>query len=94
MNFHRCGIQRVSFCVQQPFFCKSEVNLFQHTCFGPAGKTHVDGVPVTEFFWEVAPRASVFATVNERVNHEAVVDFDIASLLGEEFFYFLVLVFC
>jgi len=41
-------------------------------------------------FWEAAPRASVFASVNERIKHEAVVDFDIASLLGEEFFYFLV----
>ena len=45
-------------------------------------------------FREVEPRASVFATVNERVEHEAVVNFDIASLLGEEFFYFPILVFC
>jgi hypothetical protein len=59
-------------------------NPFQHTIFGPAVDSEVDGMPGTEGFREGPPFTAVFTDTDKSVKEPAIIDLYISRLYGKQ----------
>ena len=59
----------------------------RHINLPPAGKPHIDDMPIAKLLGQVAPRILVFTSIHNRVQKYPVGYFYVPSLLGQGFFY-------
>ena len=85
MNLDNSAVKRkdLDFDGNEPLALKPLKNFGEGTIFTPPIHSGVNGMPVTEFFWETSPLATIFRDIEDSVENLEIIQGNISPLSGE-----------
>lgn len=85
MNLDDGAVARknLDFDGNEPLALEPLKNFGEGTVFTPPIHSGVNGVPITEIFWETAPLAAIFCDVEGGIENQEIIQRDISPLSGK-----------